>query len=58
MAETLRLEIITPQGTVFSEDATLVTLPTVGGLRRACQKSSMTKKRLWSVPRLHIRSPN
>ena len=31
MAETLRLEIITPQGTVLSEDATMVTLPTVGG---------------------------
>jgi F-type H+-transporting ATPase subunit epsilon len=31
MAETLRLEIITPQGTVFSEDATMVTLPAVDG---------------------------
>jgi F-type H+-transporting ATPase subunit epsilon len=31
MAETLRLEIITPQGTVVSEDATMVTLPAVDG---------------------------
>ena len=31
MAETLRLEIITPQGTVFSEDATMVTLPAIDG---------------------------
>ena len=31
MAATLRLEIITPQGTVISEDATMVTLPAVGG---------------------------
>jgi F-type H+-transporting ATPase subunit epsilon len=27
----LRLEILTPQGTVFSEDVTMVTLPTIGG---------------------------
>src|SRR5262245_7982429 len=31
MAETLRLEIITPQATVYSEDVTLVTLPGVAG---------------------------
>ena len=31
MLETLRLEIITPQGTIFSEDATMVTLPAVEG---------------------------
>jgi F-type H+-transporting ATPase subunit epsilon len=31
MADTLRLEIITPQATVFSEDVTMVTLPAVGG---------------------------
>jgi F-type H+-transporting ATPase subunit epsilon len=27
MAETLRLEIVTPQATIFSEDVTMVTLP-------------------------------
>jgi F-type H+-transporting ATPase subunit epsilon len=31
MAETLRLEIITPQATVFSEDVTMVTLPVAEG---------------------------
>jgi F-type H+-transporting ATPase subunit epsilon len=31
MAETLRLEIVTPQAVVFSEDAELVTLPGVEG---------------------------
>ncbi len=31
MADTLRLEIITPQATVFSEDVTMVTLPAVTG---------------------------
>jgi F-type H+-transporting ATPase subunit epsilon len=31
MADTLRLEIITPQATVFSDDVTMVTLPAVGG---------------------------
>jgi F-type H+-transporting ATPase subunit epsilon len=31
MAETLRLEIITPQATVFSEDVHMVTLPAVDG---------------------------
>jgi F-type H+-transporting ATPase subunit epsilon len=31
MAETMRLEIITPQATVFSEDVTMVTLPVITG---------------------------
>jgi F-type H+-transporting ATPase subunit epsilon len=31
MAETLRLEIITPQGAAFSEDVHMVTLPAVEG---------------------------
>ena len=31
MADTLRLEIITPQATVFSEDVHMVTLPAVDG---------------------------
>ena len=31
MAETLRLEIVTPQAIVFSEDVTMVTLPGVDG---------------------------
>jgi F-type H+-transporting ATPase subunit epsilon len=31
MAETLRLEIVTPQATVFSEDVHMVTLPGVEG---------------------------
>jgi len=31
MAETLRLEIVTPQGTVFSEDVHMVTLPGIEG---------------------------
>jgi F-type H+-transporting ATPase subunit epsilon len=31
MAETLKLEIITPQGTAFAEDVELVTLPTIEG---------------------------
>jgi F-type H+-transporting ATPase subunit epsilon len=31
MTDTLRLEIVTPLGTVFSEDVTMVTLPAVGG---------------------------
>src|SRR5688572_28285311 len=31
MAETLRLEIVTPQATVFSEDVNMVTLPAIDG---------------------------
>lgn len=31
MADTLRLEIVTPQATVFSEDVTMVTVPAVEG---------------------------
>ena len=31
MTETLRFEIITPQGTIFSEDVTMVTLPVAEG---------------------------
>jgi F-type H+-transporting ATPase subunit epsilon len=31
MPETLRLEIVTPQGTTFSEDVAMVTLPAVEG---------------------------
>jgi F-type H+-transporting ATPase subunit epsilon len=31
MAETLRLEIVTPQATVFSEDVQMVTLPAADG---------------------------
>jgi F-type H+-transporting ATPase subunit epsilon len=31
MADTMRLEIITPQATVFSEDVTMVTLPVLEG---------------------------
>ena len=31
MAETLRLEIVTPEATVFSEDVSLVTLPAIEG---------------------------
>ena len=31
MAETLRLEIVTPQAIVFSEDVNLVTLPSIEG---------------------------
>ena len=31
MTDTLRLEIVTPQGTVFSEDVTMVTLPVITG---------------------------
>jgi len=31
MAETLRLEIVTPQAVVFSEDVNLVTLPSIEG---------------------------
>jgi F-type H+-transporting ATPase subunit epsilon len=31
MADTLRLEIVTPQGVAFSEDVTMVTLPCVEG---------------------------
>jgi F-type H+-transporting ATPase subunit epsilon len=31
MANTLRLEIVTPEGTAFSEDVTMVTLPGVEG---------------------------
>jgi len=31
MAETLRLEIVTPQATVYSEDVDMVTLPGVEG---------------------------
>jgi len=31
MAETLRLEIVTPAGVAFSEDVTMVTLPCVDG---------------------------
>ena len=31
MTETLRLEIITPQATIFSEDVTMVTLPVAEG---------------------------
>ena len=31
MADTLRLEIVTPQATVFSEDVNMVTLPVVEG---------------------------
>ncbi|MBZ0160364.1 ATP synthase F1 subunit epsilon [Candidatus Methylomirabilis sp.] len=31
MADTLRLEIVTPEGTVYSEDVELVTLPGVAG---------------------------
>ena len=30
MAETLRLDIVTPQATVFSEDVSMVTLPVAG----------------------------
>ena len=31
MADTLRLEIVTPEGVAFSEDVTMVTLPCVDG---------------------------
>jgi F-type H+-transporting ATPase subunit epsilon len=31
MADTLRLEIVTPEGTVFSEDVLMVTLPCIEG---------------------------
>ena len=31
MAETLRLEIVTPDGIVYSEDVDMVTLPCVEG---------------------------
>ena len=31
MASTLRLLIVTPEGTTFSEDVSMVTLPSVGG---------------------------
>ena len=31
MADTLKLEIVTPQGTVFSEDVHMVTLPAIEG---------------------------
>ena len=31
MAETLKLEIVTPQGIVFSEDVTMVTIPGIDG---------------------------
>ena len=31
MAETLRLEIVTPQATIFNEDVAMVTLPAVEG---------------------------
>jgi F-type H+-transporting ATPase subunit epsilon len=31
MVETLKLEIVTPQATVFSEDVTMVTLPAIEG---------------------------
>jgi F0F1-type ATP synthase epsilon subunit len=31
MASTLKLEIVTPEGNVFSDDVELVTLPGVGG---------------------------
>jgi F-type H+-transporting ATPase subunit epsilon len=31
MADTLRLEIVTPEGTVFSEDVIMVTLPCIEG---------------------------
>ena len=31
MADTLRLEIVTPEGTVFSEDVVMVTLPCIEG---------------------------
>jgi F-type H+-transporting ATPase subunit epsilon len=31
MADTLRLEIVTPQGTAFSEDVDMVTLPGIDG---------------------------
>lgn len=31
MADTLRLEIVTPDGTVFSEDVVMVTLPCIEG---------------------------
>ena len=31
MAETLRLEIVTPQGIAFSEDVTMVTIPGIDG---------------------------
>jgi F-type H+-transporting ATPase subunit epsilon len=31
MADTLKLEIVTPQATVFSEDVTMVTVPAVEG---------------------------
>ena len=31
MADTLRLEIVTPAGTVYSEDVEMVTLPSIAG---------------------------
>jgi F-type H+-transporting ATPase subunit epsilon len=31
MADTLRLEIVTPQATVYSEDVTMVTIPAIEG---------------------------
>src|SRR5262249_15753048 len=31
MADTLKLEIVTPEGTVYSEDVELVTLPGIAG---------------------------
>ena len=31
MADTLKLEIVTPEGTIYSEDVTMVTLPAVAG---------------------------
>ena len=31
MADTLKLEIVTPRGVVYSEDVSMVTLPAVGG---------------------------
>ena len=38
MAETLRLEIVTPQETAFSEDVHMVTLPAIEGPKPSAAK--------------------
>ena len=39
MANTLKLEIVTPEGTVYSEDVEMVTLPGVAGQMGFCRST-------------------
>ena len=45
MPDTLKLEIITPQATVFSEDVHMVTLPAIDGADGCLPSSRSTASR-------------